>query len=130
VAVYNLFIVTLAGDFRASDAHARLTAPLFTLRTAGGGLWPVSAADLLLAVSVVALFAELLKSTPSRRIAIVNHALSMLLFALCLAELMLAPACATSTFFLVTLMVLLDVLAGFMVTIPAIRRRAGVSEEF
>jgi hypothetical protein len=55
-------------------------------------------------------------------VAIVNHALSMLLFIVCLVEFLLFSAFATSTFFLVTLMVLLDVLAGFIVTIVASRR--------
>ena len=68
------------------------------------------------------LFIELLKSTTSRRTAIVNHALSMLLFVACLVEFLLAPAFATSTFFLLTVMVLLDVLAGFIVTIVSARR--------
>ncbi len=46
----------------------------------------------------------------------------MLLFIVCLVEFLLFSAFATSTFFLVTLMVLLDVLAGFIVTIVASRR--------
>ncbi len=37
----------------------------------------------------------------------------MILFIVCLVEFLLFGACATSTFFLITLMVLLDVLAGF-----------------
>jgi uncharacterized membrane protein len=37
-------------------------------------------------------------------------------------EFLLFPAFATSSFFLLTLMVLLDVLAGFIVTIVASRR--------
>jgi len=129
VAAYNLFILTLAGDFRASDAHARLTAPLFTLNTAGGGVWPVSCADVLLAAALGVMFIELVKSTASRRIALVNHGLSVLLFIGCLAELLLAPACATSTFFLITLMVLLDVLAGFIVTLPSARRKADLGDD-
>ena len=102
---------------RSSIAHERITAPLFELRTAPGGVWPVSAADLLIAAALVALFVELLKSTGDRRIALTNHALSMALFVVCLVELLLAAACATSTFFLITLMVLLDVLAGFILHI-------------
>ena len=129
VAAYNLFVLTLAAVFQARDAHARLTAPLFQLSTAPGGVWPVSVADLILGASLVVLFIELLKSTTSRRVAIINHALSMLLFVACLVELLLAPACATSTFFLITLMVLLDVLAGFIVTIAAARREADAIDE-
>lgn len=114
VLVYNL--VAVAGG------AAGLSVNLFTVRMASGADWPVNAGDLLLAGSLVVLFVELLKSTNSRRAAIVNHGLSMLLFVVCLVELLLAPAFATSVFFLITLMVLLDVLAGFIVTILAARR--------
>jgi len=124
VAAYNLFFMLLGGGLRAEGAHAQLTAPLFTLTTAPGGVWPVSAADLMVAGALVVLFIELLKSLASRRIALVNHALCMLLFVACLVELLLAPACATSTFFLITLMVLLDVAAGFIVTVAAPSREA------
>ncbi len=48
--------------------------------------------------------------------AIVNHALSIALFVGCLTAMLLAPAFANSTFFLITLMVLLDLAAGFIAT--------------
>ncbi|MHB8528221.1 MAG: hypothetical protein ACYC8V_01760 [Caulobacteraceae bacterium] len=121
VIAYNLFALSLSGGLRGIEAPARLAAPLFRLRTAAGGVWPVSVSDLILAASLVVLFIELLKTT-SRRAAVINHSLSMLLFVACLVELLLAPAFANSTFFLITLMVLLDVLAGFIVTIAASRR--------
>jgi hypothetical protein len=81
----------------------------------------------LIAASLVILFIELLKSTTSRKIAIINHSLSMVLFIVCLVEFLLFPAFATSAFFLVTSMVLLDVLAGFIVTIVSSRRDIGFS---
>ncbi len=114
VILYNLFALSLPGGLKSRVAHASLTQPLLRLTTSGGGAWPVSPGDLLLAVALVVLFMELVKSTASRRLAMINHALAMLLFAICLAEMLLAPACATSTFFLLALMVLLDVLVGFM----------------
>jgi hypothetical protein len=124
VAAYNLLALAFAGGFASTVANARLTTPLFQLRTAPGGVWPVSVADLLLAASLVVMFVELIKSTHDRRVAIVNHALSMALFVACLAEMLLASAFATSTFFLITLMVLLDVLAGFILSIAASRRES------
>jgi hypothetical protein len=75
------------------------------------------------------LFAELLKSAGTRRIAILNHSLSMILFIVCLIEFLLFPAFATSIFFLIGLMVLLDVLAGFVVTIIAARREVDFRPE-
>lgn len=54
--------------------------------------------------------------------AIVNHALSMVLFIIVLVEFLLIRGFATSTFFLIVVMILLDVLAGFIVTIIASRK--------
>lgn len=122
VIVYNLIALTLPGGFGAIEGGDQLNAALFSINMTSGSPWPVSMSDLLLAGSLVVLFIELLKSTTSRKIAIINHSLSMLLFIVCLIEFLLAPAFATSTFFLMTLMVLLDVLAGFIVTIVAARR--------
>ena len=122
VLIYNLIALTLDGGFAAQAAQIRMTDQLFTIHMPTGADWPVGLGDLLLAASLVVLFVELLKSTTSRRIAIINHSLSMILFIFCLIEFLLAPAFATSTFFLITVMVLLDVLAGFIVTIVAARR--------
>ncbi len=118
VLLYNLVALT--------GATPRLTETLFSMRMASGATWPVTTGDLLLVISLMVLFVELLKSTNSRRAAILNHGLSMLLFVVCLVELLLAPSFATSTFFLITLMVLLDVLAGFIVSIVAARRDFGM----
>jgi hypothetical protein len=123
VLVYNLVGLTLAGGgLHAADAAVQLSQQLFVIHMTSGAGWPVSLGDLLLAAGLVVLFIELLKSTTSRRVAIVNHSLSMVLFIICLVEFLLFQACATSTFFLITLMVLLDVLAGFIVTIVSARR--------
>ena len=122
VLAYNILALTLSGGLSAVDAQGRLTAELFRIHMTSHIDWVISLGDVLLAASLVVLFIELLKSTNSRRGAIINHSLSMLLFIVCLIEFLLAPACATSTFFLVTLMVLLDVLAGFIVSIVASRR--------
>ena len=51
-----------------------------------------------------------------------NHSLSMILFIVCLVEFLLLKPFATSTFFLVTSMTLMDVLAGFIVTAISARK--------
>ena len=126
---YNLFALTLPGGIFAKIASQRLAEPLFRFNTAAGVVWPVTLSDMLLATALVVLFIELLKSTTSRRVAIINHSLSMLLFVALLVELLLAPAFASSTFFLITLMVMLDVLAGFIVTIVASRREIDLRDD-
>lgn len=122
VLLYNVLALTLAAGFAGAGATDRLSARLFTIPMASHAAWAVSLGDLLLGGSLVVLFVELLKSTTSRQVAIVNHSLTMVLFIGCLVEFLLFPAFATSTFFLLALMVLLDVLAGFIVTIVASRR--------
>jgi hypothetical protein len=126
VLLYNLLALTIAGGFGGAGAADRLSARLFSIPMASHAAWAVSLGDLLLALSLVVLFVELLKSTTSRQVAIVNHSLTMVLFIGCLVEFLLFPAFATSTFFLLALMVLLDVLAGFIVTIVASRREVDV----
>ena len=121
VLIYNVIALALPGAF-GGDATARMAEVVFDIPMASRASWQVTIGDLLLATSLIVLFVELLKSTTSRKLAIINHGLSLLLFIICLIELLLAPAFATSTFFLITLMVLLDVLAGFIVTIVSARR--------
>lgn len=125
---YDIIALTMPGGMAAVEAQSRFAQQLFSIRMTSHIDWAVSLGDVLLAASLVVLFIELLKSTNSRRGAIINHALSMLLFIVCLVQFLLAPACATSIFFLITLMVLLDVLAGFIVTIVTARRDMDFSD--
>lgn len=122
VLAYNLLLLTVDGGFKAVNAQDQLGRSLFYIPMTSGGSWPLSLGDLIMAGSLVVLFIELLKSTTSHKVAIINHSLSMVLFVICLVEFLLLPGFATSTFFLLTLMVLLDVLAGFIVTIVSARR--------
>ena len=122
VVIYNLVVLTFSQGFKSADASSRLSQSLFSISMTSRVEWAISSGDLILAVALVVLFIELLKSTTSHRVVIINHALSMMLFVACLVEFLLAPAFATSTFFLLTLMVVLDVLAGFIVTIASTRR--------
>ncbi|MNK75444.1 hypothetical protein D3C87_949850 [compost metagenome] len=123
VVIYNL-VILLGGS--APDAvlgpASVLSEVLFRVPMTSGAVWSISVGDLILFLSLILLFVELLKSTSSQRIAIVNHALSMVLFVVCLVEFLLLPGFAGSVFFLILTMVLLDVLAGFIVTIIASRR--------
>jgi hypothetical protein len=116
VAVYALLALTLGGGPSSAEAGSRLAQPLFSFSTSAGGAWPVSGSDLLLAAALIIAFLELLRGVADRNVAIANHALSITLFVGCLTAMLLAPAFANSTFFLLTLMVLLDLVAGFIVT--------------
>ena len=119
---YNLYVFAFLPGGRHGDAGARLLQTLFSTPMASGAAWPVTGGDLAVFASLLILFVELLKSTSSRHIALINHSLSMLLFIACLVELLLFRAFATTAFFMLTAMVLLDVLAGFIVSLATPRR--------
>ena len=125
VLAYNLLVLALGG-FHVRDAADRLAARIVTIPMASRIGWPVGLGELFVAGALVVLFVELLKAASSRHAAVINHSLSMVLFIGCLVEFLLFPAFATSTFFLLTLMVLLDVLAGFIITLAAERREIDV----
>lgn len=88
----------------------------------------ISAGDLLVILGLVALFFEMLKSTKSHAATVLNHSFSMMLFVACVVEFVLIDEFATSTFALITLLALIDSLAGMLVTIQTTRRDISVGD--
>jgi hypothetical protein len=95
---------------------------LFTIPMVSGTPWAITAGDFLLVIGIVALFIEVLKSTNAGRSSIVEHMLSMVLFVAFLIEFLLAGAASSSVFFLLMVMALIDVVAGFTVSITSAGR--------
>ena len=123
VILYNIVVLFGApGDMGMAQADAILRDPMFSIPMASGAQWNIGSGDLILFLGLILLFFELIKSTSSQKVAIVNHALSMVLFIVVLVEFLLIRGFATSTFFLIVVMILLDVLAGFIVTIISSRK--------
>ena len=122
VILYNIVVLTGLGGGGLQAADEALRQAMFSIPMTSGASWNVGVGDLILFLSLILLFFELLKSTSSQKVAIVNHALSMILFVVCLVEFLLIRGFATSTFFLIVSMVMLDVLAGFIVTIISARK--------
>lgn len=84
--------------------------------------WALSWGEIFVLFGLVALFVDLLKAAGTGAGTVVNHMLSALVFVLCLIVFLVAPPFVTSPFFLLMSMVLLDVIAGFTITIIAARR--------
>jgi len=123
VVIYTIVVLSgLVGTGGLTAAEQALRDPLFSIPMVSGSAWNVGTGDLILFLSLILLFFELLKSTSSQKVAIINHALSMILFVVCLVAFLLVKGFATSTFFLIMTMVMLDVLAGFIVTIISARK--------
>ncbi len=130
VLVYNVMAFSGQAFVSVDFVRARLDEQFIILPMTSGAGWEISPGDMLISMALVMLFFELLKSTGTGRAAVINHAFSMLIFILCLVEFLLFGAFATSVFFLITLMTLLDVMAGFIVTIASARRDFGVEGGF
>jgi hypothetical protein len=99
-----------------------LTSVIVELPLPSGAAWTISVGDGLVICAVVLLFVEIIAATSTRTSSIVNHGLSMLVFVVCVVEFLLVPACGTSAFFLITMISLLDVVAGYSVSILTARR--------
>ncbi|MFN3313448.1 MAG: hypothetical protein ACK46Q_08275 [Hyphomonas sp.] len=137
VILYNLMALVFGGGAPAIDASGQMAAasPMASLlneRFVGlpmisGVEWELTKGDAIVLLAVVFLFLEILKSTSTGTATIVNHGISLLLFILCLVQFLLMPNFATSTFFILMSMTLLDVLAGVIVTIVSARRDFGVA---
>ena len=89
-------------------------------------LWMLTTGDFLVAVGLVLLYLEILKSVRTSIASVIDHGLSLALFALCLVLFIVLPQAGTGTFFLIMVMTLLDVIAGFTVTIAASRRSVDI----
>jgi hypothetical protein len=124
VAVYNL--MAILSIFSGSSVSVMSDIWFHMPMPSPGTEWAISIGDVILFVALICLFFELLKSTSSDNVAIINHTLSLVLFIVCLVEFLLLRSFATSTFFFLTMMVLLDVVAGFIVTAIAARKDIGL----
>ncbi|GBF26922.1 hypothetical protein MnTg02_01966 [bacterium MnTg02] len=120
VAIYNLVA------FTSSDIQQTLNSEILPpLTLLSEGVWTFTVSDMLLLVTLVLLFVEILKATRISAVSLLDHSLSTLLFIVCLIEFLVVKSAATSTFFLIMVITLIDVVAGFSVTLRAARRDIG-----
>jgi len=102
---------------------------VFQVPMLSDALWTFTLSDMLITGSLFLLFIEILKATRTSGNSLVDHALSTIVFIICLIEFLVVPEAATSLFFFITLITLIDVIAGFSVTIRAARRDFAVGPQ-
>lgn len=113
-AIYNMIAFLLPG--------IAWTDKVATIRLMSGQDWILTPEDILLALSVVLLGVEVVKATKMGLRGIVEHVLSMLLFIVMLVEFLLVMRAGTSTFFILMVISLVDVLGGFIITARTAQR--------
>jgi hypothetical protein len=116
-----LVVYSIMALFGFSNGEA-WAVPIATITMVSGGVWDLTVGDIFIVVSLVLLFGEILKATRFGNASVVDHMLSTLVFVICLVEFLLVGYAATSVFFILMVMALIDVIAGFTVSIRAAAR--------
>ena len=117
LVLYNLIGFAFYGGNPAGFGNQ-----LFAIFMPSKAPWVLTVADLMVVVGLVCLFFEIMKSTRIGASSVIEHILSTGVFVLYLIEFILVGACASSTFFILMVMSLIDVIAGFSVSMSAAER--------
>lgn len=125
VIAYAVIVIFSGGEPAA--AAAMMDNVIFSIPLVSGP-WSMTVGDLLIILGMLVLFIELVKSAGTGTATIINHGLSMAVFVIALSLFLLVGRFGTSVFFLITMMTLMDTVAGFVVTIVAARRDLAVGE--
>lgn len=112
VVAYNALIVFGGGTTGVVVGAVRLPS---------GDLWSVSVGDVFVVTALVLLFVELV-SASARTVSVVNHGLSLIVLVVCVVEFLMVQGCGTPEFLYITLIVAIDVLAGYSISVRLARR--------
>ena len=120
VAIY--FIFALMGvNFNQSS-------PLLSLSLASGATWLLTEGDLVVILGILAIYIEIFKATRSNNASIFEHMTSTFLFVILLVCFLIWDLCGNSTFFMLLLLSLIDLVGGFTISISTARRDIGTDE--
>jgi hypothetical protein len=104
LAICNIVVFLMPG--------VSFSTALFTLPLLSGVGWQVDLSDVLLALGALMLLFEVIKGARPGAKYFTDHLLSLIVFGAAAAEFLLLPQFGTSTYFLLTLLALVDFLSG------------------
>lgn len=104
---YNVLALTWKDGVNTQFAQSQLVRQASLTPLPSGASFAIDTGDLILSFSVVLLFIEMFRHSGLTRTDPAAQAISLVLLGACALEFALLPAFATSTFFLITIMVLL-----------------------
>ena len=119
-AIYNMIAFLLPG--------IKWSQEMATIHMMSGAEWTFTPGELLVSVSIIVLFFEMLKSTRLSTRTIVDHGLSTVIFIAMIVEFLLVKQAATGTFFLLLVISFVDVVGGFTITIRTAQREVTVEQ--
>ena len=113
-AIYNMIAFLMPG--------LNWTDKIATIHLMSGQDWTVTTEDVLIAFAILLLAGEIMKATRISTRSIVDHILSLVLFIAMLVEFLLVKQAGSSTFFILMVTSIVDVVAGFTVTTRTAQR--------
>lgn len=117
---YNVMVFFVIGTDPAAVA-TWLNGAAFKMTMFSGATWSMTQADVILAAGMGLLFIEVLKSVGSPMLSLVNHGIAVMTLLIYVVQFISFPGFTTSVFFLLGLMQLIDVIAGYTITIVSTR---------
>ena len=117
--LYNIGLAGFFGDGPNGDPWA---AEIFSLSMMSGGVFSMTLGNLVIVIGLLLFFVEIVKSTRTSNASVVDHLLSTFVFVAFLVEFLLVRGAAHSVFFTLMVIALIDVLAGFSVSLRAAGR--------
>lgn len=122
---FILYNIAMFGAFGGGGIEGLKTV-VTSVNMMSGATWTMSLGDLFIVISLVILFFEIFKATRRSSVALLDHLFSMALFVVFLVEFLLVQGAATQIFFILMLVSLVDVIAGFTVSIKSASRDVAI----
>jgi len=121
-----LAIVIAAYLLMAAGGDMVIDGDAYSMTLASGAEMTLRGGDFFVIAGLVALLLEMIKAARPGRIAVLDHSLSVVTFVVALVAFLLVDYAGTSTFFILTLMALIDVIAGFAISLFSARRDVAI----
>lgn len=121
IIAFGVFVMVTG----STDVPGALTSPLFGIPIISGDELAFTIRDLFILLAIIILFIEVLKSTSTGTISLMNHGFSTVVMVISIILLLIAQGFGNTTFLFLTLMTVFDVVAGFIITTISARRDIG-----
>ncbi|MBX3583453.1 MAG: hypothetical protein KF810_16325 [Rhizobiaceae bacterium] len=127
VVPFILFNLGLAGVFGDGPNGDPWQTELFSIRMMSGGDFSMTLGIVMIVVALLLFFVEIVKATRTSNASLVDHLLSTFVFVAFLVEFLLVRDAAHPVFFVLMTIALIDVLAGFSVSLRSAGRDISIN---
>lgn len=123
IAGLPLLVIPVAAYFvMVFITNTPINDPVYEYLLPSGVALSVTWEQVLIGGGLLLFYIEIFKATRSGGVSMMDHLLSLVLLAVCVVAMAQLPEMATGTFLILTVMTLIDVLAGFTVSMFGNRR--------